>query len=347
MITLTPSIPVGAMAYAYRINGKNYSFMDGEFSFITSGEDVVNILGHITTYVMITPLKEDENINYDHLIMATIDDSESPSIIFDGTKGRSYVEFAMETKCEIVFKVDKSEEKDNNEMKQNTPDKIKNENSANKPADYPDCGDSVGDVDGDSDKIVITETKPEKSEKAEKLEKPEKKPANIAEITSYDRVMNAIYDVFSENSVIDMDREMFNDICTDGISIEARNWKVSMHPYIVTFQKELCPYTRVLHMSIEKTRKFHNGIYCGMYENRGTISFLLRFNDKGSLVQIESSFATIDPTEYLNQEIRDLFVEIEKAKAESKENGSILPLRENVTSNYIGSDVDNNISIHC
>lgn len=347
MITLTPISPVGAMAYAYRINGKNCSFMDGEFSFVTSGEDVVNILGPITTYVMISPFKEDENTNYQHTIMATIDDSESPSIIFDGTKGRSYVEFAMETKCEIVFKVDESAEKDNNDMKHEYAadmPKIKNMASSIKPDVRPDCGDSVGDIDGDSDKITITETE---SEKPEKCEKPEKKPANIAEITSYDRVMNAIYDIFSENSVIEIDRDLFNDICTDGISIEARNWKVSMHPYIVAFWKELCPYTRVLHLSIEKTRKHHNGIYCGMYENRGTISFLLRFNDKGSLVQIESTFATIDPNEYLNQEIRDLFDVIEKAKAESKDNGYILPLRENVISNYIGSDVDNNIHIHC
>lgn len=341
MITLTPSIPVGAMVYAYRINGKNCSFMDGEFSFVTSGEDVVNILGKIPTYVMITPLKEDENTNYQHTIMATIDDSESPSIIFDGTKGRSYVEFAMETKCEIVFKVDKSTEKDNNDMKHEYAadmPKIKNMASSIKPDVRPDCGDSVGDVDSDSDKIVITETKSEKSEK------PEKKPANIAEITSYDRVMNAIYDIFSENSVIDMDREMFNDICTDGISIEVRNWKVSMHPYLVTFQKELCPYTQVLHVSIEKTRKHHNGIRCGMYENRGTLSFLFRFNDKGNLTQIVSTSAAIDPNEYLNQEIRDLFTEIEKAKNESREKGFTLPLREDITP-YTSDD--DNIKIHC
>lgn len=342
MITLTPSIPVGAMAYAYRINGKNYSFMDGEFSFVTSGEDIVNILGPITTYVMITPLKEDENINYDHTIMATIDDSESPSVIFDGTKGRSYVEFAMETKCEIVFKVEKSEEKDNNDMKHiaDAP-KIKDMSSSIKPAVRPDCRDSIGDVDGDSDKIVITETE---SEKCEKSEKPEKKPANIAEITSYDRVMNAIYDIFSENSVIDMDREMFNDLCTDGISIEAHNWKVSMHPYIVTFQKELCPFTRVLHVSIEKTRKLHNGIHCGLYENRGIISLLLRFNDKGQFIQSVSTSNVLDPDEYLNQEIRDFISAIRKAKAESEEKG--IMLREHTPASYLISDDEDN-NIHC
>lgn len=346
MITLTVVSAIFG-THIYKINGKEYSFTAGNLTYVTSpGEKVVNIEStEEKTRISVFPFTHDSADNDDccHTISASIDNGPVPTIMFNGTGINSNVEFVMGSKTTITF-VNKNEYVNEHvkmlrDAYQNTtPDKTKNENSANNPNDKPDCGDSIGDVDGDSDKIVITETKPEKPEKCEKSEK---KPANIAEITSYDRVMNAIYDVFSENSVIDIDREMFNDICTDGISIEARNWNVSMHPYIVTFQKELCPYTRVLHLSIEKTRKYHNGIYCGMYVNRGTISLLLRFNDKGQLIQIESSFATIDSTEYCNQEIRDLFTEIEKAKSESKEKG--IMLREQTTP--YTSDEDN--SIHC
>lgn len=316
MITLTPTS--NEQINAYQINGSNCSFLNGTFTFVTSGEDVVNILGQ-PSYIMITPLDAPSSDDYNYSVMVTVDDSKPPTFIFYGKNNDSNLEVYMDHECKIVFKED----------------------------DNTDCL-TPSDIDEIVDKPDVKAEEP-KQDKKPLIQKPveadvERSDANIAELTSYDRVMNAIYDIFSENSVIDMDREMFNDICTDGISIEARNWKVSMHPYLVTFQKELCPYTQVLHVSIEKTRKHHNGIRCGMYENRGTLSFLFRFNDKGNLTQIVSTSAAIDPNEYLNQEIRDLFTEIEKAKIESREKGFTLPLREDITP-YTSDD--DNIKIHC
>ena len=161
-----------------------------------------------------------------------------------------------------------------------------------------------------------------KQDKKPSIRKPveadvESSNANIAELTSYDKILNAVYEIFEENSPIPYDREIFNDICEDGIRTEASNWKLSMHPYIVTFQKDPLPkYANVLHIIIEKTKKFTGGYSSGMYANRGVLKMLLIFNDEGYLTRMAVNSNAINPVDFLNQEIRDLFKAIDDAKNE-------------------------------
>ena len=141
--------------------------------------------------------------------------------------------------------------------------------------------------------------------------------ANIAELTSYDKILNALYKIFKENSPVPYDRELFDDLCGDGIRTEASNWKCPMFPYIVTLQKDPLPkYANVLHVIIEKTKKFTNGYSSGMYANRGVLKMLLIFNDAGYLTRMTINSNAINPADFLNQDIRDLFKAIDDAKNE-------------------------------
>ena len=289
MITLTPTS--NEQINAYQINGSNCSFLNGTFTFVTSGEDVVNILGQ-PSYIMITPLDAPSSDDYNYSVMVTVDDSKPPTFIFYGKNNDSNLEVFMDHECKIVFK----EDDDTDCLTPSDIDKI---------VDKPDVKAEEPKLD---DKPLI-----QKSVKADG----ESSNANIAELTSYDKVMNAVYEIFKENSVVPYDREIFNDICEDGINTEASNWKCVMHPYIVTFQRDPLPkYSNVLHINIEKTKKFHNGYSSGMYSNRGVLKMLLIFNDKGYLARLVTSSKLTKSEEYLNQEIRDLFNEIINAKNE-------------------------------
>lgn len=298
MITLTPN-PTEQIN-SYQINGANCSFSNGTFTFVTSGEDIVNILGR-PSYIMITPLSVSSS-DYKHSVMVTLDESMTPTVIFNGRNNESYLEVFMNHECKIVFK----EDDDTDCLTPSDIDEI---------VDKPDKPNVKAETPDEIAEIMKTTScnnvKPPAPEPAEKSN------ANIAELTSYDKVMNAVYDVFKENSPVPYDREIFNDICEDGISTEASNWKCSMHPYIVTFQRDSLPkYSNVLHINIEKTKKFHNGYSCGMYTNRGVLKMLLIFNDKGYLARLVTSSKLTKSEEYLNQEIRDLFKEINDAKNE-------------------------------
>lgn len=289
MITLTPN-PTEQIN-AYQINGANCSFSNGTFTFVTSGEDVVNILG-CPSYIMITPLGAPSSDDYNHSIMVTLDDSKPPTFIFYGKNNDSNLEVYMDHECKIVFKED----------------------------DNTDCL-TPSDIDEIVDKPNVNAFQP-KQDKKPLIRKPvkadgESSNANIAELTSYDKIYNALYEIFEENSPIPYDRELFNDLCGDGIRTEASNWKCSMLPYIVTFQKDPLPkYSNVLHVIIEKTKKFTGGYSSGMYANRGVLKMLLIFNDKGYLTRLATSSKATNPADYLNQEIRDLFKAIDDAKNE-------------------------------
>lgn len=289
MITLTPTS--NEQINAYQINGSNCSFLNGTFTFVTSGEDVVNILGQ-PSYIMITPLDAPSSDDYNYSVMVTVDDSKPPTFIFYGKNNDSNLEVYMDHECKIVFKED----------------------------DNTDCL-TPSDIDEIVDKPDVKAEEP-KQDKKPLIQKPveadvERSNANIAELTSYDKILNAIYEIFEENSPIPYDRELFNDLCGDGIRTEASNWKCSMLPYIVTLQKDPLPkYSNVLHVIIEKTKKFTGGYSSGMYANRGVLKMLLIFNDKGYLTRLATSSKVIDPADYLNQEIRDLFKAIDDAKEE-------------------------------
>ena len=289
MITLTPTLT--EQVNSYRINGANCSFSHGTFTFVTSGEDVVNILG-CPSYIMITPLGAPSSEDYNHSIMVTLDDSKPPTFIFYGKNNESNLEVFMNHECKIVFKED----------------------------DDTDCL-TPSDIDEIVDKPDVKAEEP-KQDKKPSIRKPveadvESSNANIAELTSYDKILNAVYEIFEENSPIPYDREIFNDICEDGIRTEASNWKLSMHPYIVTFQKDPLPkYANVLHIIIEKTKKFTGGYSSGMYANRGVLKMLLIFNDEGYLTRMAVNSNAINPVDFLNQEIRDLFKAIDDAKNE-------------------------------
>ena len=289
MITLTPTLT--EQVNSYRINGANCSFSHGTFTFVTSGEDVVNILG-CPSYIMITPLGAPSSEDYNHSIMVTLDDSKPPTFIFYGKNNESNLEVFMNHECKIVFKED----------------------------DDTDCL-TPSDIDEIVDKPDVKAEEPKQDNKP-LIRKPveadvESSNANIAELTSYDKILNAVYEIFEENSPIPYDREIFNDICEDGIRTEASNWKLSMHPYIVTFQKDPLPkYANVLHIIIEKTKKFTGGYSSGMYANRGVLKMLLIFNDEGYLTRMAVNSNAINPVDFLNQEIRDLFKAIDDAKNE-------------------------------
>lgn len=307
MITLTPN-PTEQIN-AYQINGANCSFSNGTFTFVTSGEDVVNILGQ-PSYIMITPLEVSPH-KCKYTVMVTLDDSKPPTVIFDGENSESCFEVFMDHKCEILFKED-------DDTKCLTPEDI------DEIVDKPDV--KAEEPTPKADNIMKTEICDNNSNKLS-IQKPveadvESSDANITELTSYDKILNAIYEIFEENSPIPYDREIFNDICEDGIRTEASNWKLSMHPYIVTFHKESSPmYTNVLHIIIEKTKKLHNGYSSGMYLNRGTIKMLLIFNRNGDLTRFCINSAVVDPNNYLNQEIRDLFNAINNAKEKCDSKG--------------------------
>ena len=289
MITLTPN-PTEQIN-AYQINGANCSFSNGTFTFVTSGEDVVNILG-CPSYIMITPLGAPSSDDYNHSVMVTLDDSKPPTFIFYGKNNESNLEVFMNHECKIVFK----EDDDTDCLTPSDIDEI---------IDKPDVKAEESKAD---DKPLIR--KPVKADV-------ESSNANIAELTSYDKILNAVYEIFEENSPIPYDRELFNDLCGDGIRTEASNWKCSMLPYIITLQKDPLPkYANVLHIIIEKTKKFTGGYSSGMYANRGVLKMLLIFNDEGYLTRLVTSSKATNPADYLNQEIRDLFKAIDDAKEE-------------------------------
>ena len=289
MITLTPTLT--EQVNSYRINGANCSFSNGTFTFVTSGEDVVNILG-CPSYIMITPLGAPSSDDYNHSIMVTLDDSKPPTFIFYGKNNESNLEVFMNHECKIVFKED----------------------------DDTDCL-TPSDIDEIVDKPDVKAEEP-KQDKKPLIQKPVKADvkssnANIAELTSYDKILNALYKIFKENSPVPYDRELFDDLCGDGIRTEASNWKCPMFPYIVTLQKDPLPkYANVLHVIIEKTKKFTNGYSSGMYANRGVLKMLLIFNDAGYLTRMTINSNAINPADFLNQDIRDLFKAIDDAKNE-------------------------------
>ena len=289
MITLTPTS--NEQINAYQINGSNCSFLNGTFTFVTSGEDVVNILG-CPSYIMITPLDAPSSEDYNHSVMVTVDDSKPPTFIFYGKNNESNLEVFMNHECKIVFKED----------------------------DDTDCL-TPSDIDEIVDKPDVKAEEPKQDNKP-LIQKPveadgEIPDTNLAELTSYDKILNAVYEIFEENSPIPYDRELFNDICGDGIRTEASNWKCPMFPYIVTLQKDPLPkYANVLHIIIEKTKKFTGGYSSGMYANRGVLKMLLIFNDEGYLTRLATSSKATNPADYLNQEIRDLFKAIDDAKNE-------------------------------
>ena len=237
MITLTPTS--NEQINAYQINGSNCSFLNGTFTFVTSGEDVVNILG-CPSYIMITPLDAPSSDDYNYSVMVTVDDSKPPTFIFYGKNNDSNLEVYMDHECKIVFKED----------------------------DDTDCL-TPSDIDEIIDKPDVKAEEPKQDNKP-LIQKPveadvKRSNANIAELTSYDKILNAVYEIFEENSPIPYDRELFNDLCGDGIRTEASNWKCSMLPYIVTLQKDPLPkYSNVLHIIIEKTKKFTGGYSSGM-----------------------------------------------------------------------------------
>ena len=106
MITLTPTS--NEQINAYQINGSNCSFLNGTFTFVTSSEDVVNILGQ-PSYIMITPLGAPSSDDYNYSVMVTVDDSKPPTFIFYGKNGKnndSNLEVFMNHECKIVFKED-------------------------------------------------------------------------------------------------------------------------------------------------------------------------------------------------------------------------------------------------
>lgn len=289
MITLTPTLT--KQVNAYKINGANYSFSNRTFTFVTSGEDIVNILGR-PSYIMITPLGASSS-DYKHSVMVTLDESMTPTVIFDGRNNESNLEVFMDHECKIVFK----EDDDTDCLTPSDIDKI---------VDKPDM--KVEEPKQDNEPLI---QKPVKAADVERSD------ANIAELTSYDKILNAIYEIFEENSHVPYDRELFDDLCGDGIRTEAPNWKCSMLPYIVTFQKDPLPkYSNVLHVIIEKTKKFTGGYSSGMYANRGVLKMLLIFNDKGYLTRMAVNSNAINPVDFLNQEIRDLFKAIDDAKEE-------------------------------
>ena len=289
MITLTPTLT--EQFNAYQINGANCSFSHGTFTFVTSGEDVVNILG-CPSYIMITPLGAPSSDTYNHSIMVTLDDSKPPTFIFYGKNNESNLEVFMNHECKIVFKED----------------------------DDTDCL-TPSDIDEIVDKPDVKAEEPKQDNKP-LIQKPVKADGkssdnSLAELTSYDKILNAVYEIFEENSIIPYDRELFNDLCGDGIRTEASNWKCSMLPYIVTLQKDPLPkYANVLHIIIEKTKKFTGGYSSGMYANRGVLKMLLIFNNEGYLTRLATSSKATNPADYLNREIRDLFKAIDDAKNE-------------------------------
>lgn len=304
MITLTPTLT--EQTNAYQINGVNCSFSNGDVTFVTSGEDVVNIIGR-PAYITITPLGVSSS-DYKHNVMVTLDESMTPTVIFDGRNSESCFEVYMYHECKIVFKENDATDC----LAPSDIDKIVNESDVKAEEPKPDNIMKIG-ICYTNDKPLIQKTAPVK----DSATNVESSNANITELTSYDKVMNAVYKLFEENSPIPYDREIFNDLCGDGIRMEASNWKCSMHPYIVTFQRDSLPkYSNVLHINIEKTKKFHNGYSCGMYTNRGVLKMLLIFNDKGYLARLVTSSKLTKSEEYLNQEIRDLFKEINDAKNE-------------------------------
>lgn len=289
MILITPKSNDHELVNSYQINGMDCSFKNGKFTFITSGEDTVSILG-LPAYIMITPFNL--MTDYKHNVMVTLDDSKTPTVIFDGKNDKSCFEVSMNNKCEIVFKEDNAT----------------------------DCL-TPSDIDEIIDKPDVKAEEPKRDNKPS-IQKPvkadgESSDNSLAELTSYDKILNAVYEIFEENSIIPYDRELFNDLCGDGIRTEASNWKCSMFPYIVTIQKDPLPkYSNVLHVIIEKTNKFTGGYSSGMYANRGVLKMLLIFNDEGYLTRLATSSKVIDPADYLNQEIRDLFKAIDDAKEE-------------------------------
>ena len=289
MITLTPTS--NEQINAYQINGSNCSFLNGTFTFVTSGEDVVNILG-CPSYIMITPLGAPSSDDYNYSVMVTVDDSKPPTFIFYGKNNESNLEVFMNHECKIVFKED----------------------------DDTDCL-TPSDIDEIVDKPDVKAEEPKQDNKP-LIQKPvkadgESSDNSLAELTSYDKILNAVYEIFEENSIIPYDRELFNDLCGDGIRAEASNWKCSMFPYIVTLQKDPLPkYANVLHVIIEKTKKFTGGYSSGMYANRGVLKMLLIFNDEGYLTRLATSSKATNPADYLNREIRDLFKAIDDAKNE-------------------------------
>ena len=289
MITLTPTS--NEQINAYQINGSNCSFLNGTFTFVTSGEDVVNILG-CPSYIMITPLDAPSSDDYNYSVMVTVDDSKPPTFIFYGKNNDSNLEVYMDHEWKIVFKED----------------------------DDTDCL-TPSDIDEIIDKPDVKAEEPKQDNKP-LIQKPveadvKRSNANIAELTSYDKILNAVYEIFEENSPIPYDRELFNDLCGDGIRTEASNWKCPMFPYIVTLQKDPLPkYANVLHVIIEKTKKFTGGYSSGMYANRGVLKMLLIFNDEGYLTRMAINSNAINSVDFLNQEIRDLFKAIDDAKNE-------------------------------
>ena len=289
MITLTPTS--NEQINAYQINGSNCSFLNGTFTFVTSGEDVVNILG-CPSYIMITPLDAPSSDDYNYSVMVTVDDSKPPTFIFYGKNNDSNLEVYMDHECKIVFKED----------------------------DDTDCL-TPSDIDEIIDKPDVKAEEPKQDNKP-LIQKPveadvKRSNANIAELTSYDKILNAVYEIFEENSPIPYDRELFNDLCGDGIRTEASNWKCPMFPYIVTLQKDPLPkYANVLHVIIEKTKKFTGGYSSGMYANRGVLKMLLIFNDEGYLTRMAINSNAINSVDFLNQDIRDLFKAIDDAKNE-------------------------------
>ena len=289
MITLTPTS--NEQINAYQINGSNCSFLNGTFTFVTSGEDVVNILG-CPSYIMITPLDAPSSDDYNYSVMVTVDDSKPPTFIFYGKNNDSNLEVYMDHECKIVFKED----------------------------DDTECL-TPSDIDEIIDKPDVKAEEPKQDNKP-LIQKPveadvKRSNANIAELTSYDKILNAVYEIFEENSPIPYDRELFNDLCGDGIRTEASNWKCPMFPYIVTLQKDPLPkYANVLHVIIEKTKKFTGGYSSGMYANRGVLKMLLIFNDEGYLTRMAINSNAINSVDFLNQEIRDLFKAIDDAKNE-------------------------------
>ena len=305
MITLTPTLT--EQFNAYQINGANCSFSNGTFTFVTSGEDVVNILG-CPSYIMITPLGAPSSDDYNHSIMVTLDDSKPPTFIFYGKNNESNLEVFMNHECKIVFK----EDDDTDCLTPSDIDEI---------VDKPDVKAEEPKPKPDPDNIMKTEICDNNSNKPPIL-KPvkadvESSNANIAELTSYDKILNALYAIFEENSPVPYDRELFDDLCGDGIRTEASNWKCPMFPYIVTLQKDPLPkYANVLHVIIEKTKKFTNGYSSGMYTNRGVLKMLLIFNDAGYLTRMTINSNAINPVDFLNQDIRDLIKAIDDAKNE-------------------------------
>lgn len=132
-ITITIVSAIHGGKHCYKINSDEYSFIAGHLTYVTlptEKEVEIETTEETSTYVKVSPVIHDQDGNdccYDcHVIMATIDDKPTPTIIFNGVSINSNVEFIMNKKATIKFInkdeycklfAGKSDENDNNKIK--------------------------------------------------------------------------------------------------------------------------------------------------------------------------------------------------------------------------------------